>query len=245
MNSDMLCFSVLEYAAWAPGLETRQAWHAWASHPVFPENISEPKLSAVPPLLRRRTDLLGKMALESACQCLSQPENVPVVFASRHGEVARSAKMLSGLAQHEPMSPTAFSLSVHNAVAGLFSIAFSSTANNIAIASKEDIVENALFEACSLLADGEKKVLLVVYNNALPTQLSQFEDQPELPYSWAWLIEKPGKNAISLARTESEETNATGYALPQELEIFRFFLSDAKRHVIQGRRQAWLWSRHD
>ena len=243
MNSEMLSFSVLDYAAWAPGLETRQAWQAWAQHPVFTATTSEPKLSAMPALLRRRTDLLGKMALESAFQCLGQLQNVPVVFASRHGEVARSAKMLDDLARHEPMSPTAFSLSVHNAVAGLFSIALSSNANNIAIASRDDLVENALFEACSLLADGEKKVLLVVYNNALPAQLSEFEDQHELPYSWAWLIEKPGTNPISLARSDSEEAKRTEGALPHELEIFRFFLSGEKSRIICGKRHSWLWSR--
>jgi hypothetical protein len=49
--------------------------------------------------------------------------DVPLVFASRHGDVARSMDLLGALVSDQPLSPTGFGLSVHNAIAALYSIA--------------------------------------------------------------------------------------------------------------------------
>ena len=49
-------------------------------------------------------------------------EDLPLVFISRHGETPRTLDILSDLASEQPLSPTQFSLSVHNAVIGLWSI---------------------------------------------------------------------------------------------------------------------------
>ena len=244
MKQNPIRFSVLEYAAWAPGLETKSAWMDWARYPLFNNTASEPKLQAMPPILRRRTDMLGKMALESAWQCLGNLKDIPVIYCSRHGEVTRAVEMLTDLAKGELLSPTSFSLSVHNAIAGLFSIARSDQANHIAIASREDGVEHALIEACGLLADGAEKIMLVVYNNALPYQLTIFADQEELPYSWAWLIAPPREDAITLSRTTATEIRSpSNTLLPCELEVFRFFLTGQKKLEIRNARNAWTWSR--
>lgn len=245
MKFGPLSFSVLEYAAWAPGIETKSAWTNWAFHPIFDKTVSEPKLQAMSPMLRRRTDLLGKMALESAWQCLGDQKNIPIVYCSRHGEVARSVGMLTDLAQGELLSPASFSLSVHNAIAGLFSIARSDRVNHIAIASKEDVAESALIEACGLLADGAEKVMVVIYSNALPHQLAVFADREELPYSWAWLIVPPQKEVITLSCVESTEIeNPSDTLLPHELEVFRFFLTGMKQLEIRTSRNAWMWRRY-
>ena len=82
---------------------------------------------------------------------------MPTVFCSRHGEVSRSVDLLMDLAKAEPLSPTSFGLSVHNATAGLFSIARSDHTNSIALAAGQSSVEHAVIEACGLLADGEPR----------------------------------------------------------------------------------------
>lgn len=48
---------------------------------------------------------------------------VRMVFASRHGELARSADLLKAIARDEDLSPTVFGLSVLNATAGLYAMA--------------------------------------------------------------------------------------------------------------------------
>jgi hypothetical protein len=61
-----------------------------------------------------------------------------------------------------------FGLAVHNASAGLFSIARADRANHIALAAGPATIEHAVIEACGLLADGAPMVLLVACDAPLP-----------------------------------------------------------------------------
>jgi hypothetical protein len=82
---------------------------------------------------------------------------VPLVFASRHGDVARSMDLLGALASDQPLSPTGFGLSVHNAIAALYSIARGHRGNYLALAAGQATVEAACLEAAGLLADGARE----------------------------------------------------------------------------------------
>ena len=83
-------FSITSFAAWAPGVETETAWLEWLSGRRQITNGSEPAVSSMAPMLRRRAGLLERMALEVAYRCLAERKNVPVIFGSRHGEALRS-----------------------------------------------------------------------------------------------------------------------------------------------------------
>src|SRR5438067_11704588 len=113
-------FSIARHAAWAPGATVPERWEAWAREPWSLSGDGEPKVAAMPPMLRRRAGFLGRMALEVAYACLGPDAGVPTVFCSRHGEVARAVELLTDLARGELLSPTGFGLAVHNASAGLF-----------------------------------------------------------------------------------------------------------------------------
>lgn len=123
-GSGMIEFSITEWAAWAPGLAQREDWLAWARQPVLPQGEQTPALAEIPAMQRRRIERLGRMAIQAACWCEDAGDDaqVSLVFASRHGDVARSADLLNSLADDAALSPTAFGLSVHNAVAALYSI---------------------------------------------------------------------------------------------------------------------------
>ena len=240
-------FSVAGCTAWAPGLKTIESWKRWFRDFSFcdPQPETEPKVRAMSPLLRRRTDFLGKMALEVAYQCMGKRAGISAVFCSRHGEVSRSVGMLLSMAKNEPVSPAAFSLSVHNAIAGLFSISRLDKANHIAISAKDNIVEHAIIEATGLLHDGEEQVLVVIYNNDLPEIYHPFRERNELPYAWAWLIEKPKDKVITLSRSSTtSHSTPEKTSLPQELEILRFFLNDEKTLHVSTDYQSWQWRRH-
>lgn len=90
--------SVAAHAAWAPQLVSQQAWLKWANATFVIQGGNEPRVSAMPSMLRRRASFLGKMALEFAYPCLGDSENdrhhTPTVFCSRHGDVARSMELL-------------------------------------------------------------------------------------------------------------------------------------------------------
>lgn len=245
-------FSLLRHAAWAPGLASADAWAGWAAVPFLIRTGEEPGLRAMPPMLRRRAGFLGKMALEVAYACLDGEANIPTVFCSRHGEVARAVDLLGDLARETPLSPTSFGLSVHNASAGLFSIARADRANHLALAAGNSSVEHAVIDACSLLHDGAAKVQLVVYDTPLPEVFSQFEDCCEQPHAFAWLLgpvpttPQPEADIITLSwQAESAEAtvhNATSQ--PAGLEILRFQLSGARHFERVGNRRRWIWARH-
>lgn len=252
MRTDGVRFSIVRHAAWAPGLETPQQWQAWAhsAMPVAPiAATGEPGVRAMAPMLRRRAGQLGKMALEVAYDCLGEQRDIPLVFCSRHGEVARAVELLSALVRGEPLSPTAFGMAVHNASAGLFSIARADTANQLAVAAGAASLEAAVLEACSLLADGASQVLLVLAECPLPGPFEAFEDCREQPHAFAWLLQadalpNTGFGLTWRARDSDAVASVSADAMPGSLAVLRFMLGEASTFEHAANRQAWRWSRH-
>lgn len=238
-------FSIAAHCAWAPGLETPEAWRAWADEPFNITGESEPSVRLMPPLLRRRAGFLGKMALEVAYQCLDGRTGVPTVFCSRHGDVSRAVNLLTELAQESPLSPTGFGLAVHNAHAGLFSIARADQANHLALAAGASTIEHGIIEACSLLADGALEVLFVASDNCLPAFFEKFEDCVEQPHAWAWLMKLDGDEFINLSWSSATTAmQMKQNSLPGSLEILRFFLKKEPTLQRIADSRIWNWS-HD
>jgi len=238
-------FSIASSAAWAPGVETQDAWLAWANGDYSFAGGREPALKAMAPMLRRRAGFLSKMALEVAYQCLGQRIDVPTVFCSRHGEAKRSVDLLLDLANGVPLSPTSFGLSVHNAAAGLFSIARIDHASSIALAAGKSSVEHAVIEVCGLLAEGEPEVLLVVYDCPLPSLYASFQDCQERPYAWAWLMKPSRDDFYSLNWRASEDIHSQqSESLPAGLEILRFHLRKEPLLERVCDRRRWLWTQN-
>ena len=193
-------------------------------------------------MLRRRAGFLGKMALEVAYDCLEGRSDVPTVFCSRHGDVARAVELLSDLARSEPLSPMAFGMAVHNAIPGLFSIARSDRANYTALASGASTVEHAVLEACGLLADGAPMVLLVACDCPLPELFTPFQECEEQPHAWAWLMTPATGDAIRLEWAPADR--APGANMPGSLEVAAFHAGGARQLERCDGRLRWTWSRH-
>ncbi len=189
-------------------------------------------------MTRRRIDPLGRAALQVAFQAQGEVPTGPVVFASRWGEIARSVALLRQLAEGEPLSPTAFSLSVHNANSAIYSIARVDTANYAAVSAGPASAAAAVCEALGLLADGAAQVLVVSVEAELPEPYQGFERHPTPLRAWAALLE-PAEQGLSLqacaAEVQTDETD-----LPSDLAVLRV-LTGA---VPQLRQDGWLWSRH-
>lgn len=247
MRTHGVTFSIVKHALWAPGLTTPEAWTQWARAPHRIVVGEEPGVKAMPAMLRRRAGFLGKMALEVAYQCLDGRGegggDIPTVFCSRHGEVARALELLSDLARGEALSPTAFSMSVHNATAGLLTIARADRANHIALAAGAATIEHAVIEACGLLADGASAVLLVASDCQLPELFLPFQDCDEQPHAWAWLMTSAdgADDPIALRWSASDQTPSSG--MPGGLEVAAFHLSGADRMERCDGRLRWSWSR--
>ena len=125
-------------------------------------------LGFVEPLQRRRLSRLARACFHCANR-VGAPGDGRVVFASRHGEAERTLAILHDLAAGVEVSPTQFSMSVHNAVPGLWSILRGNRAAACAVAAGPESFGWGLVEALAAFrADPASPVLYVYGDDVLP-----------------------------------------------------------------------------
>ncbi|APA84117.1 beta-ketoacyl synthase chain length factor [Paraburkholderia sprentiae WSM5005] len=132
----------------------------WSSWPAAAS--AAPDIGFIEPIVRRRLSTLSKVALKVAHDCVAQ-EPVRVVFASRHGELRRTTDILRSISAGEPVSPTAFSLSVLNAMTGVFGIARGDRSAASAVSAGAQTLGYALLEAYAQYATQADAPVLLVY----------------------------------------------------------------------------------
>ena len=201
-------FQLESWNAIAPGLDNQQAWAEWLQDPTPIEApLGKLDLGAVPAMLRRRFNTLGKCAMAAALPLVQDIERIPSIFASRHGDTELSLAMLSDIGREDPLSPTQFSLAVHNAISGLFTIARKDTSEVTAIAAMQGLVLQTLFEALGQLQQRER-VLCVIYDIPLPEFYLRHSLEPgeSFPFAVAMILARAGseENALQLAPAENE-----------------------------------------
>jgi hypothetical protein len=243
-----LLFAVDRWAAWAPGLMQHEDWLRWFEEPSLITAEGMPALPEVQPMARRRIELLGRMALQTAYWSSTDEAACPVVFASRWGDSKRSLSLLTQLASGEALSPTAFSMSVHNAIGALFSIARQDPGNYTAIASGRETVEAAFCEAIGMLAEGAPAVMVVYYEEPLPAPYQSFDEPPAFPRAWACRVVQATSGGLSLtahsaAGSSGGETSGEN-TLDVDLLALRFLISDQLTHSHCVGTRRWEWVRH-
>src|SRR5882724_8323268 len=234
-------FCIARWQAWAPGVAGAEAWRRWLPEGACPDREAQPDVSYLPSLLRRRLDRSGRMALSTAWPCTQVLDSVQSVFASRHGALSRTLELLTNLAEREPLSPTTFSLSVHNSNLGLFSIARSDRGAATAMAAGADSLGLALLEGANLIAEGAPQVLVCYSDDLAPTPYDGFavEDASHRPYAVSLLLTPPGDAPLTcrLAHGDAAATETP------EAALMRFLVEDAETSVI-GVDQPWRLERH-
>lgn len=234
-----LSFTLSRWAAWAPGLTSREAWEAWAlGPPIVPLGTETPALTEVPPMVRRRIEKQGRLAFQVASWCQGETKGMPLVFASRHGDVARSVELLETLVRGDLVSPTSFALSVHNAMGAQYSIVRQDRTNVTAIANGVFTVEAAVIEAVGLLQEAPE-VTVVVYDAPVPASLKWEPDEAPADFAYAWTVTRGSQFVLETA----PEFPKSAPVLPHSLEVLRFVLGQerALEHVDSG--IGWRWSR--
>ena len=221
----MVNFQIESWAAIAPGLETRESWHYWLRHPeVVSETPGKVSLEKVPPMLRRRLGTLGKCAMAAALQVLNDDAPIPGIFSSRHGDTALTLSLLEDMGRDEPMSPTGFSLAVHNAVSGLFSIVRKDTSMVTSLAAMEGLVLQTLLEAAGQLQVSDR-VLCVIYDIPLPALYRRYCAGNDFPYAIAMILSHTGGVTYSIEQCEQviQNNNSSFHDyLSMDLETVRF-----------------------
>lgn len=244
-----LTITIKAWSAWAPGLETPEDWQRWAAGQKAIGGDAMPQVQAIPAMLRRRLSSLGKVALATAMPLLADDTPTPAVLVSRHGDLNRTVTLLSDLARGEELSPTQFSLSVHNAIGGLLSITRKDQSSITALACGCDDVSTALLEAQAILAErGCSQVLCLIYDEPVPEVYRGDEPVlPDHPYAAAFILGKgpaSGEDiAVDLRLTAVDTTAAAPASEPQALTLARWLLSGTSELSLPGPRNCWRWSR--
>jgi hypothetical protein len=164
-------------------------WCAWG----LESTPSTPDVAFIEPALRRRLSPLARSALAVAEAVRPHGSPVRFVFASRHGELKRNAEMLQELADGQSPSPMNFSLSVLNAVSGLFGITHRDRSASSAVSAGRDTVPLALLEgAVQAWLHPDESVLVVCADEPPPELYARLVDEPDRPYALAVLLSARG-----------------------------------------------------
>lgn len=172
-----LRFSIDSWSAWAPGLESPEAWQDWYDEGhELPVAEGVPDVRDLPAGLRRRLSLLGKMVLRVALDA-GQADTARIVFSSRYGNVSQMLQLLQTMAVDDPISPTGFGMSVHNSLVGMLSIVTKNVQSQTAIAAGSESFCMGLIEALGLLAENpDEAVMLIHCDDVLPEFYAPFQD---------------------------------------------------------------------
>ncbi|MFV8782828.1 beta-ketoacyl synthase chain length factor [Microbulbifer sp. SA54] len=160
-------FTISAWRAWAPGVSDATDWLRWRRGELGFADQAIPDASFLPAMQRRRLSPLSKAAMATAYPLLSGCD-IPILCCSVHGEAQRTYALLQDVAASEPLSPTAFGLSVHNAIVGQLSISLGIRSPALALAGGEYPLLGGFLEAAAMLAEGTPEMLLQFYEEPLP-----------------------------------------------------------------------------
>ena len=223
----------------------------WSAEPLLPLDSSgmlevtsgPPEIGFVDPMLRRRLGPLGRGMLHCAGRVSEGLGPLSSVFASRHGDVARTTPILEDLARGLPPSPTLFSMNVHTAVAGVWSIARQDPSPSTSLAAGPETFGWGLLEAFNLhAATPEKPVLFVYGEDPLPPPFSGFADLEMPLHAVALLIGLPASRRLVLTREPGGPDGPGAPAIvPQSMQALQTLHSGDPQGPWSERGGTWSW----
>ena len=244
MNASLsFSFNLLGWHAASTRLHSSEEWAAWAGGRLRAEDLPDtpPPVAFLPAMQRRRLGLSARLLFAAAHPLLAKGDSCPLVLASHDGEINRSFGLWATLLRDNEVSPTSFGLSVHNALAGQWSMLRGDMSEYTALSARQDGLETAVLEAASLLADGMERVLVLVVDEPLQAQY------PAAPAERA-----PFAHALALLLTAGEEWELSP-AAPDggtanhgywgALEWLRQRHSDGRLWINRYADKAWQWQR--
>ncbi|HDZ56554.1 MAG TPA: hypothetical protein ENI17_13510 [Pseudomonas xinjiangensis] len=215
-------------------IEDWVAWTADSGFSIRPGHALTERLgeSILPRMLRRRLNATARAACDAA-SLLDEGEGVPLIHASRHGDVSSSLEMLQGLEAGDPVSPSSFSMSVHNAVLGVYSIARHHRGPTQAISACGYEFDALITEAAGYLATGQQAVIAIFSEGEIPGPFQAHTEFPPCPCVVALrLTGETGQRLMSEPASEPER--------PTPLQVINWLNQDDAQLTS---RQRWLLER--
>lgn len=238
----MLTFNIAKLKAYSANLTDETQWQTWANQEFRPleAGIKFPT-PLIPMMQARRMGLADKMAIQLALELNQQAEIDFVVFASRHGQLNRTHKLLTHFFQQDEMSPTDFATAVHNAPAGQFSILAKQTAPISSIVAEENTFCASILEALLALDNGKKSVLVVFFDDQIPDFYKDYFPENEISEAYAigLLLTSGNKWKLSLNSSDKQATECQ-----QGLAFLRAYFQQKREFSLYYEQQQWQFSRN-
>lgn len=214
------------------------SWATWGKE----QSDKQPDVGFIEPLVRRRLSFLDRIALHLAHACAPRDRPAHLVFASRHGELARSAELLAQLAADEQPSPMGFSLSVLNAAAGLYSIARKDRSPATALSAEEASFPLALVEAAAQAwSDPAASVVLAFADEPPPAVYRELVDTPRSAHGIGLRLDA----AAPKVRIEMSWSEGAGEdEQEQAVTAFMSCVTGGAAASWSGRGHTWRWTPH-
>lgn len=196
-------------------------------------------LSDIPAMQRRRLPEVAKR-IHRFAQTLAD-EQTPVIYASHNGEISQTLSIIRSFSGD--VSPAKFSLSVHNAIAGLLSVTHKNTQSYQAIDSLSGLIETAVVEAIGLLTK-HHRVGIVYHDETLPTELMTTDENPPTTQVLALTLTRGQDYRLEKTRTPNQQPLDEMTAEFTHIRGIADFLFGSKTHCCNRyANTTWQWSR--
>jgi len=215
----------------------------WPGGEVLPCNGGSADVGFLPMMQSRRLSPLARAASAVANHCRQNNGDMPSVFFSGHGESQYYFEMLHGMAAREEVSPSRFSLCVHNAIAGLSSFHSTSFLPYVSLSGGTEGMFAAFLEAAGILLE-TPKVLVVWYEQPLPEAYRAYLATSEITWALAMVLSRAGNpgHQLRLARRQGKGLST---AEDSALSLVQAILENRRSSVCHLDRSIWQWSLDD
>ena len=236
----MTQLEVESWSFWSPEADDPSAWLNFWQQSGAEAVDGSPPAELIPPMQRRRTSRLTRMALATALQVAGDDSFDYTIFCSQHGEIVRTWDILSSIHAGTEISPTAFSQSVHNTSSGLYTILKSSTAPSMSMGSGANTFAHGWLEAQAYLAGNPAhRVLLVDFDEVLPREYQPYNVNINCEHSLAIILNLVDKGGIRLTTTAATTANK----LPQGPQFLGWLQGSDTSLSLTSDGQGWRWER--
>ena len=183
---------------------------------------------------------LSRLAVQIGFEATGDAAPDHLVFCSQHGDMTRLREMLGNIAAGTELSPTSFSQSVHNASAGLYTIIAKSQAPVSSLASGPSTFASGWIEAEGLLLrNPQSLVLLVCYDEPLPTEYVPYTAQRQCLYALGLLLRSSAEGGFTLDDAPAGDDEP----LPMAPLFIAWALSTEPTLRLTAEGRGWTWRR--
>jgi hypothetical protein len=230
-----------DWAFWSPESRVPAQWREhWDQPDARPGDAPVPD-GAIPAMHRRRMSALSKLAVQVALEASREAAADFLVFASQHGELRRTCELLANIVAGVELSPAAFSQSVHNTSAGLYTIVGKSHAAASSVAAGANTFPYGWLEAEAFLVEARgRRALLVAYDDALPSEYRAYSNQVQCTYGAAFMLRLASRGGLTL---ETADPGPRDETLPLAPSFAAWWGSPEPSLRLTADGQGWVWTR--